>query len=560
MPSSKRTAMYFAPSPETFTDLCTSMGSQPEKPGSNRPVSCVWKRRSLTLQVELASSVVEACSLLESRYYNLVVVDCRHLIGIGGDPIAQEQALFGFLAALAREQNRERRYPYRRVLVLVGNSDEARVDDLIFRLGRRRVGGALRDFSVSPTIAEEQKEAARGRLVDQFWSFCDRVLLKPRPGKKAMVTAGGGITGIYYELGVVKCLHDSFNLDITDLDMYFGISGGAVVSSCLANGVHIDDLIRTIGNLDSAWKYKLRLSWRHLNITEVPRRLMLVQRELVRYLARMVRREDELSVASLLGTYSVLLGPIFDHTELEKAMRDLFSRPGRSDDFRELRRKLYIGASDQDRREHVLFGEPGYDDVPISKAIRASAAMHPFFPSVEIKNRRYTDGIVTRTSNLGAAIDKGADLVFVIDPFVPLIAEGPGFNARHGNMWIMEQDYKTLSYTRYEQARNEIVRRNPGANVYTFVPSNRMRRLMAGQNPFVSRHFHAILCEAYRSTYRRLKALEYKVSGELVTHGMRLDLSVAEATVQRLREARKAHVRLLLGEPADATARGPRAA
>jgi len=209
--------------------------------------------------------------------------------------------------------------------------------------------------------------------------------------------------------------------------------------------------------------------------------------------------------------------------------------------------ELYIGATDQDTREHVLFGEPGFDDIPISRAVQASAAMHPFFPPVEINGRYYTDGIVTRTSNLRAAINHGADLVFVLDPFVPLISEDAGFNARHGNMWIVEQDYKTMSFTRFSQARQELARANPFVNTYTFVPSNRMRRLMAKQNPFVSRNFHSIVCEAYRSTWRRLKKLEYKITGELAGHHIRLDLSEAADKVEKLRELKRADVRVLLG-------------
>jgi predicted acylesterase/phospholipase RssA len=260
----------------------------------------------------------------------------------------------------------------------------------------------------------------------------------------------------------------------------------------------------------------------------------------------MLRREDELSVASVFGLYAVLLGPLFDNRQFEKAMCRLFRQSGGTNDFRELGPELYIGATDQDRREHVLFGELGMDDVPISTAVQASAAMHPFFPSVEIKGRHYTDGIVTRTSNLRSAIDHGADLVFVVDPFLPLISDEPGFNARHGNMWIVEQDYKTMSFTRFARAREELLRSDPHVNTYSFVPSNRMRRHMAKQNPFISRNFHRIVCEAYKGTYRRLAKLEYKIRGELASHQITLDLGPVEERIERLRESRRPDVSILL--------------
>jgi predicted acylesterase/phospholipase RssA len=548
MSLSYRSILYLAPLTHCFDDLCDAMRRQSWVTADGSGDRCEWAARGLRLRVDLAPSVVRALELLGGGYYSLVVVDCRNLPHDRADRERQQAELMALLDALRDERDRERRYPLRRVAVLVGDADWDRVDGLLFDLGQRHVGGCVRDRSLSEHILVASRSEARRRFVEGFWDFCHRVLTAGRPGRKAICMTGGGITGIYHELGVLKCLHDSFDCDLRDLDLFFGISGGSVVAACLANGIHIDEQIAKIGAIDAGWDYKLKLSWRHLNVAEVPRRLLLVQRELFKYMVRTLSRQDDFSVASILGTWAVLLGPIFDNSGFEAAMRRLFSVPGRSNDFRELGRRLYIGATDQDSREHVLFGSGGYDEVPISQAIQASAAMHPFFPSVEIGGRYYTDGVVSRTANLRAAVDRGADLVFVIDPFVPLVSDEHGFNARHGNMWIVEQDFKTLSYTRFEQARNEIARQHPDVNIYTFVPSNRMRRLMAGQNPFVSRNFHPIVCAGYRSTYRRLRQLEYKIAGELRSHGIHLDLDPVEAKIGLLRQARRPDVRLLLDE------------
>ena len=135
---------------------------------------------------------------------------------------------------------------------------------------------------------------------------------------------------------------------------------------------------------------------------------------------------------------------------------------------------------------------------------------------------------------------------FILDPFVPLISETAGFNGQHGNMWVVEQDYKTMSFTRFTGTRDEILRSDPDVNTYSFVPSNRMRRYMAKQNPFVSRNFHPIVCEAYSSTFRRLKQLEYKMRGELASHNINLDLMPVKEKVERLTEAKRPDVRFLL--------------
>lgn len=545
MPAESRHILVYAPSPETFKELCLSVRKQPWIESEIGENECWWEGRGLQFEIDMVDRLEKAVEMLHAGYYNLVMVDCRHVPIESVDHEKQEQGLHAFLDVLDNERDIERRYPQRRVAILVGDADEDRVDRLIFDMGKRHVGACLRDMSLSPRPVGG-KNAARVRFIDQIWSHCNKVLVGARHGKKAISAAGGGITGIYYELGVLKCLHDAFDADIRDFDMFLGISGGAVVTSCLANGISIDEIIAKIGDLDKTWNYRLKLSWRQLNVMEVPRRVYLMQREMVRYAMRMLKKEDELSVASVFGLYAVLLGPIFDNAQFEKAMRKLFKKSGQTNDFRELRPELYIGATDQDRREPVLFGDVGLDDVPISRAVQASAAMHPFFPSVEIGGRYYTDGIVTRTSNLRTAIDHGADLVFIIDPFLPLISDQPGFNRSHGNMWVVEQDYKTMSYTRFSQARRELLRTNPDVNTYNFVPSNRMRRLMGKQNPFISRNFHPIVCEAYRGTFRRLKQLEYKIRGELVSHNIRLNLGPVEEKAEALRQAKRPDVKILL--------------
>jgi NTE family protein len=547
MGNPERTALLFAPRRHCAADLYESLARQRWiRPGGGDGER-TFRGRGLTLRFDTESSAERALARLAHFYYNLIVIDCRQLPGRTSSPVRQEEAVHAFLEGMRHEPDRERRYPFRRIVVLVGDADEARADRLIFTMGEKHVGACLRDPSLSERCGGERPEAESDRFVEAFWALCNRLLVERRHGGTAINLAGGGISGIYYELGVLKCLSDALDADLGEFDAYYGISAGALVAAGLANGYSVDDLLHKLGRIDRAWPYRLQLGLRHLNVGELPRRLLLLQRELSRYVMRMVKGEDELSVTSILGAWGVGLGPLFDSEEFEAAMRKLLTSPGHSNDFRELGGRLFIGATDQDRRESVLFGTPGFDHVPISKAIQASAAMHPFFPSVEIDGRYYTDGIVTRTSNLRTAIDRGADLVFVVDPFVPMIADEPGFNARHGNMWVMEQDYKTMSYTRYEQARNEILRRHARVSVYTFVPSNRMRRLMSGQNPFVSRNFHPIVCEAYRSTYRRLKRVEYKLSGELRSHGIALDLALPEEKLVRLAGAKRHDVRLLLG-------------
>ncbi len=543
--TTEKPALFFAPLRDSFQDLCASAQSHPKLRSKPDRSQCLWKLKNLALRFDVTETLDETCSRLADNYYHLVLIDCRHLPSHEDRSAEQEAVLHQLLDHLQSEPDQERRYPFQRVIVLVGDEDEERVDQLLFSMGKRHVGACVRDLSLSSRLAGEHREEARTAFLERLLETCRGILEKKKVGKKALCLSGGGITGIYYELGVLKCLQDAMDFDLADFDIFAGISAGAVVAGCLANGYSIDELLGHVGRMEPLNRYRLQLSWQHLNISSIPRRVRFFQRDLSSYVWRLVKREDDLSLAGISRAYATLLGPIFDNKNLEQMLAKLFSGEGRTNDFRELDRELYIGTTDQDLRKHVLFGDEDLDHVPISQAIQASAAVHPFFPSVEIEGRFYTDGVVTRTSNMTTAIRKGADLVFVADPFVPLISEEPGFNARHGNLWIIEQDFKTVAFTRFRRISEQILRQNSHVSAYTFVPSNRMRRLMS-QNPFVARNFHPIVCEAYRSTARRLHQMKYRLQGDLAAHRIDLDLDLVNFRVEALRSARKADVRMLL--------------
>ena len=49
--------------------------------------------------------------------------------------------------------------------------------------------------------------------------------------------AGGGVTGAVYEIGCLRALDELLGRSVLDLDLYVGISGGAVVASLTAAGI-----------------------------------------------------------------------------------------------------------------------------------------------------------------------------------------------------------------------------------------------------------------------------------------------------------------------------------
>src|SRR3954468_18850847 len=59
--------------------------------------------------------------------------------------------------------------------------------------------------------------------------------------KRALVLGGGGITGIAWEIGLLKGLRD-LGVDLTAADTVIGTSAGSVVGAQLTSAFDLDDL------------------------------------------------------------------------------------------------------------------------------------------------------------------------------------------------------------------------------------------------------------------------------------------------------------------------------
>lgn len=171
--------------------------------------------------------------------------------------------------------------------------------------------------------------------------------------------------------------------------------------------------------------------------------------------------------------------------------------------------------------------------VPISKAVQASLSFNPAFSAVQIDGRYYEDGAVTRTSNFTEAIHRGATLVLVVDPFVPYVSRAPGGHKDRGLLYHMDQSVRTISFTRFENARNWVLRRYPEVSTYTFLPSNRQRRLLS-INPMDHRPYLEIWRGAYLSTLQRLERMAHRMRGDMVAHHLSLSMERAQAVAAQL--------------------------
>ena len=481
-------------------------------------------------------SVQATLEALHKDFYNLVLLDLR-------EPVHGRRSVVGFerglalLDAMDQEPDIERRYGFHRILVLVSGADPADVDERIAQLGARGVGRVMRDTTVCHLHPEcgylpEHHTFAR-HVIDEM----AQITLHRRVGRRALCASGGGITGLYFEIGALKCLEDCCSTGtLNACDLYFGISAGSVVTGMLANGFTVGEIMAGIAGVEGGRipPFDLNLlDAAHLDLhglTAPIRQVFALARQGV---SELMRGRMPLSLESLVFEYGDLLHAPFNTSGFEALLAQLFSQPGCHNDFRGLKGRLFIGATDQDRKEHVLFGEPPFDEVPVSRAIQASMSINPVFAPTEIDGRYYEDGAVTRTSNFIEAMHKGADLVFALDPLVPYVSRDPGYARSRGIFYNADQDIRTISYTRYETTRNWALRRHPEVSVYTFLPANQLRQVMS-VNPMDHRPYLEIWRGAYLSTIRRLHTLGYRMRGDLAVHGIGFDTARADAVAERL--------------------------
>ncbi|MDT8438246.1 MAG: patatin-like phospholipase family protein [Wenzhouxiangellaceae bacterium] len=243
----------------------------------------------------------------------------------------------------------------------------------------------------------------------------------PNGPRIGLAIAGGGPLGAIYELGALQALHEGIRgLRLHQLDTYVGVSAGAFLATSLANQVTTAQMCRIfMGAPGAEFEFEpehfLRPAFGEFarRAANLPGALLDLVIEAVRHPSRLARLE------AIGGLNRVLPTGVFDNNTIHEFVARVLDRAGRSNDFRELETRLRIVAMDLDTGAAVRFGEPGLDDVPISRAVQASAALPGLYPPVKINNRYYVDGALRRTLHASVALNDGVDLLIGINPLVP---------------------------------------------------------------------------------------------------------------------------------------------
>ncbi|HQC71706.1 MAG TPA: patatin-like phospholipase family protein [Candidatus Competibacteraceae bacterium] len=363
----------------------------------------------------------------------------------------------------------------------------------------------------------------------------------PRIG---LAVAGGGPVGLIYEIGALRALDEALEgVDLNRLDVYIGVSAGAVMAALLANQFKPSQICHIFINNESEEHPLDPQIFLVPALGEYARRLSAVPGLLWQSFWRYLRNPLDLSLLqslTLLGR--ALPAGFFDNEPIHDYLQRMWNAPGRTDDFRQLAKRLFVVAVDLDTGESIKFGAPGYDHVPISRAVQASAALPGLYPPVEIDGRFFVDGALRKTMHASVALQEGLDLLLCLNPLVPFDArlskkavgapQQVGRLVEGGLPVVLSQTFRALIHSRLQVGMQKYDSEYPNSDVIMFEPnSDDAKMFFTNVFSFSGRHW---VCEhAYQTTRQDLLARREELEPVLARHGIRMRLDLLQDRSRR---------------------------
>lgn len=389
-----------------------------------------------------------------------------------------------------------------------------------------------------------------------------------RPAAKpriALALAGGGPLGAIYEIGALCALDESLQgLSLTRLDHYVGVSAGGFIAAGLANGMTPRELCAAFIENDHQASEVFDPAWLMVPAYgEFLRRAIMLPGLAATALWRAtVGRKPLLTALEKLGP--ALPTGVFSNEEVDRRLSILFSRAGRTNDFRKLKTRLTLVATNLDSGDAAPFGQPGWDHVPISRAVQASSALPGLFPPVEIDNHYYVDGALKKTLHAGVAMDGGIDLMLCLNPLVPFDAtQAPDLSMAQrvmrrglprerqaiprivdgGLPAVLSQTFRSMIHSRLELGMKHYEHAYPDTDIVLIEPDHRDAELFLA-NTFSYAQRRQLAEHAYQKTRDMLRSRQTTLSAKLAKHDISLNLEVLEDSRRHLVSERPAPTRL----------------
>jgi predicted acylesterase/phospholipase RssA len=349
-----------------------------------------------------------------------------------------------------------------------------------------------------------------------------------------LALAGGGPLGGIYEIGALTALVDCLEgIDFNDLDVYVGVSSGGFIAAGLANELTPHEMCRMFIESETHGEpfepgLFLRPALREYlrRVLSLPPLLAASTWHLVTHPGPHAFLESFARVGRAIPT------GLFDNDAIDRFLARLFGSGGRTNDFRKLKRKLFLVATDLDSGAPVEFGAPGHDHVRISRAVEASSALPGLFPPVEIDGRFYVDGALKRTLHASVALRQGVKLLLCINPLVPYDSRVPAADGHAprrlvegGLPAVLAQTLRAIVHSRMQVGMARYKREFPEADVVLFEP-NRHDREMFFTNMFSYASRRRLAEHAYQKTRHELFARRHALAPILARHGIGIRVDV----------------------------------
>jgi NTE family protein len=364
----------------------------------------------------------------------------------------------------------------------------------------------------------------------------------------ALALAGGGPLGAIYEIGALCALDEALDgIEFTGLDHYVGVSAGSFIAAALANGMSprqlctsfIDNDQPSAAGVDTSDRFDPAWLMRPATGEFVRRSIMLPGLLASAVWRATVQRKSLVSALELLGP--ALPTGIFDSEEMNRQLAAMFSKAGRTNDFRQLKSRLTLVATDLNSGEAAPFGQPGWDSVPISRAVQASSALPGLFPPVEINDQHYVDGALKKTLHATVALEEGVDLLLCLNPLVPFDATRamPSVMQRGlppqkqripsivdgGLPGVLSQTFRSMIHSRMELGMKHYERTYPDTEIILIEPDHRDPEMYLA-NTFSYSQRRALAEHAYQQTRSMLRSRKTSLAAKLGKHGITINSDV----------------------------------
>ncbi len=356
----------------------------------------------------------------------------------------------------------------------------------------------------------------------------------------ALALAGGGPLGAIYEIGALCALEQSLTgLDLNRLDHYVGVSAGGFIAAGLANGITARELCASFIENDPTGDTVFDPAWlMEPAVDEFVRRSVMWPGLVLGALWRLtVGRKSLMHALEHLG--AGLPTGVFSNRSIHTEMTRLFERDGFTNDFRQLRSRLTLVATNLDTGEAAPFGSPGWDHVPISQAVQASSALPGLYPPVEIDDQYYVDGALKKTLHASMAMDHGVDLMLCLNPLVPFDSTAPGAPrvmqsglapekrripriVEGGLPAVLSQTFRSMIHSRMVLGMKHYERAYPDTDILLLEPDHRDPELYLA-NIFSYRQRRHLAEHAFQQTRQMLRSRKTGLAAKLARHGIELN-------------------------------------